>query len=98
HRHLHSFPTRRSSDLISPEACSLNTSTSSGKRICPSEGSSEAGRYPVGPIEPATKRDSPAAPRAISAALVLISSVSSARPHSPRDRKSTRLNSSHDQT
>ena len=29
---------------IRPAACSANTSTSSPKRICPSEGSSEAGR------------------------------------------------------
>ena len=34
----------------------------------PSVGSSEAGRKPVGPIEPATKRSSPTALRAISAA------------------------------
>ena len=37
--------------------------------MSPSVGSSEAGRKPVGPIEPATKRSSPAALRAISAAL-----------------------------
>ena len=39
----------------------------------PRVGSSEAGRWPVGPIEPATKRSGPAALRAISAALTLIS-------------------------
>ena len=39
------------------------------ERILPSVGSSRAGRCPVGPIEPATKRSSPAALRAISAAL-----------------------------
>ena len=54
-------------------ACSAKTSTSSRKRILPSVGSSEAGRWPVGPIEPATKRSSPTAVRAISAALRLIS-------------------------
>ena len=48
----------------------------------PRVGSSDAGRCPVGPIEPATKRSSPTALRAISAALRLISSVWSARPHS----------------
>ena len=65
-----------------PWACSAKTATSSRKRILPSDGSSEAGRKPVGPIEPATKRCSPTAARAISAARRLISSVCSARPHS----------------
>ena len=65
-----------------PWACSAKTSTSSRKRIWPSVGSSEAGRKPVGPIEPATKRSSPTALRAISAARRLISSVCSPRPHS----------------
>ena len=46
---------------IRPCACSVNTSTSSRKVILPSVGSSLAGRWPVGPIEPATKRSSPAA-------------------------------------
>ena len=50
----------------SPWDCSRKTSTSSRKRICPSAGSSDAGRKPVGPIEPATKRSSPTALRAIS--------------------------------
>ena len=50
--------------------------------MLPSVGSSEAGRKPVGPIEPATKRSSPTALRAISAAWRLISSVCSPRPHS----------------
>ncbi len=58
---------------ISPRACSAKTSRSSRKPICPSVGSSDAGRWPVGPIEPATKRCSPIAARAISAALRLIS-------------------------
>ena len=58
-----------------PCACSVKTVTSSRKVILPSVGSSEAGRWPVGPIEPATKRSSPTALRAISAALRLISSV-----------------------
>ena len=70
-----------------PWACSVKTSTSSWKRICPSDGSSEAGRKPVGPIEPATKRSSPAALRAICAAFVLISSVCSPRPHSSSFRR-----------
>ena len=50
--------------------------------MSPRVGSVEAGRKPVGPIEPATKRSSPAALRAISAALMLISSVCSPSPHS----------------
>ena len=57
----------------SPLACSVKTSTSLAKLMSPRVGSSLAGRKPVGPIEPATKRSSPAALRAISAALVLIS-------------------------
>ena len=65
-----------------PWDCSRKTSTSSRKRIWPSDGSSEAGRKPVGPIEPATKRFSPTALRAISAARRLISSVWASRPHS----------------
>ncbi len=65
-----------------PRACSVNTSTSWRNVIWPSVGSSEAGRWPVGPIEPATKRSSPTASRAISAARRLISSVCSPRPHS----------------
>ena len=65
-----------------PWACSANTATSSRKRIWPRLGSSEAGRKPVGPIEPATKRSSPTALRAISAARRLISSVCSPMPHS----------------
>ena len=65
-----------------PRACSVKISMSSRKVIRPSVGSSLAGRCPVGPIEPATKRCSPAAARAISAALRLISSVCSESPHS----------------
>ncbi len=65
-----------------PRACSAKTSASLPKEMSPRVGSVEAGRNPVGPIEPATKRSSPAARRAISAALVLISSVCSPRPHS----------------
>ena len=67
---------------IRPCACWVNTSTSSRKVILPSVGSSLAGRWPVGPMEPATKRSSPAAFRAIWAAFVLISSVCSPSPHS----------------
>ena len=66
----------------SPLACSMNTSTRRPKEISPRVGSSEAGRKPVGPIEPATKRSGPAASRAISAALRLISGVCSPSPHS----------------
>ena len=65
-----------------PRACSAKTSTSRPKEISPSVGSVEEGRNPVGPIEPATKRSSPAALRAISAAFLLISSVCSPSPHS----------------
>ena len=50
--------------------------------MSPRVGSSDAGRKPVGPIEPATKRSSPAALRAISAAPRLTSSVCSPSPHS----------------
>ena len=70
-----------------PRACSSKTSTRSRKRIEPSVGSSEAGRKPVGPIEPATKCSSPTALRAISAARRLISSVCSPRPHSSSLRR-----------
>ncbi len=49
-----SMISRSAPPSISPAACSEKTSTSSPKRICPSEGSSDAGRNPVGPIEPAT--------------------------------------------
>ncbi len=66
-----------------PWACSEKTSISSPNVIWPSVGSSDAGRKPVGPIDPATKLCSPAALRAIWAALRLISCVWSARPHSP---------------
>ena len=58
-----------------PVACSVKTVCSSGKVIWPSVGSSEAGRKPVGPMAPATRRCSPAALRAICAALRLISCV-----------------------
>ncbi len=75
--------TRSTPPSSRPCACSVNVSTSSRKLIWPRVGSSEAGRWPVGPIEPATKRCSPTALRAISAARRLISSVWSPRPHSP---------------
>ena len=66
-----------------PAACSVKTSTSSPNVILPSVGSSLAGRWPVGPIEPATKRVlAGRSLRAISAALRLISSVCSPSPHS----------------
>ncbi len=70
-----SMISRSAPPSIRPAACSSKTSASSRKRIWPRVGSSEAGRNPVGPIEPATKRSSPAALRAISAAFVLISTV-----------------------
>ena len=44
-----------------PCACSVKTSTSFRKEMSPRVGSSLAGRKPVGPIEPATKRSGPAA-------------------------------------
>jgi hypothetical protein len=47
-------------------ACSRRPRRGRGSGSCPSVGSSEAGRKPVGPIEPATKRSSPTALRAIS--------------------------------
>ena len=71
----------------SPSDCSLKIATSSRKRICPRLGSSDAGRNPVGPIEPATKLCSPTALRAICAALTLISRVYSASPHSSSLRR-----------
>ena len=52
-----------------PVACSAKTSTSLPKEMSPRVGSVDAGRNPVGPIEPATKRSSPAALRAISRRL-----------------------------
>ncbi len=82
-----SMMSRSTPPSSSPWACSRKTSTSSRKRTWPSEGSSEAGRKPVGPMEPATKRCSPTALRAICAAFVLISIVWSARPHSSSFRR-----------
>ena len=73
---------RSAPPCTSPRACSSNTVTSSRKVILPRVGSSDAGRWPVGPIEPATKWSSPTALRAISAERWLISSVCSPRPHS----------------
>ena len=70
-----------------PRACSSKTSTSLRKEMSPSVGSSDDGRKPVGPIEPATNRSGPAALRAISAAPRLISSVCSPRPHSSSFRR-----------
>ena len=82
-----SMMTRSAPPVIRPPACSANTSTSSANVILPSVGSSLAGRNPVGPIAPATKRLSPAALRAISAARRLISTVCSSRPHSASFRR-----------
>ena len=82
-----SMISRSAPPSIRPCACSVNTSTSSRKVILPSVGSSLAGRWPVGPIEPATKRSSPAALRAISRGLRLISSVCSPSPHSSSFRR-----------
>ncbi len=73
---------RSAPPLTRPVACSVKTSARRPKEMSPRVGSVEAGRKPVGPIEPATKRSGPAALRAISAALVLISIVCSPRPHS----------------
>ena len=82
-----SMMSRSAPPSIRPWACSVKTSTSSRKVILPSVGSSLAGRCPVGPIEPATKRSSPAAARAISAALRLTSGVCSPSPHSSSLRR-----------
>ncbi len=82
-----SMISRSAPPSIRPVACSVKTSTSFANEMSPSVGSSLAGRKPVGPIEPATKRSSPAALRAISAAFVLISRVRSARPHSSSLRR-----------
>ena len=70
-----SMISRSTPPASSARDCSSNTSTSCGNWIWPSVGSSLAGRNPVGPIEPATNRFSPAALRAISAAFWLISTV-----------------------
>ena len=77
-----SITIRSAPPSTSPRACSAKTSTSLPKPMSPSVGSVEAGRNPVGPIDPATNRCGPAASRAISAAFVLISSVCSPNPHS----------------
>ena len=77
-----SMITRSTPPASSPCVCSANTSTSSGNVILPSVGSSLAGKKPVGPMAPATNRCSPAALRAICAALRLISCVWSSSPHS----------------
>src|SRR5439155_1953738 len=67
HRDLHSFPTRRSSDLCPPPRCSRAT--------------------PTPPTPTSTPRW-----RATSAAAA---PTNGSAPRSSRDRKSTRLNSSH---
>ncbi len=77
-----SMISRSAPPSIRAPACSSKTSTSLPKLMSPSVGSSDAGRKPVGPIDPATKRSSPAALRAISAAFRLISSTCSPSPHS----------------
>ena len=82
-----SISSRSTPPSSSPRACSSKIVTSSRKLIAPSVGSSEEGSWPVGPIEPATKRSSPTAARAISPARRLISSVCSARPHSSSFRR-----------
>ncbi len=71
----------------SAPACSAKTSVSAAGVIAPSVGSSEAGSRPVGPMQPATKRSSPAASRARRAAATLISRVWSSRPHSASLRR-----------
>ena len=82
-----SMITRSTPPSTSAWACSVKTSTSSRKLMAPSVGSSEAGSWPVGPMEPATNRCSPAALRASCAALVLISRVCSPSPHSSSFRR-----------
>ena len=71
----------------SAAACSANTSVSARGEMAPSVGSSEAGSIPVGPMQPATKRCSPAASRASRAAVRLISCVRSSSPHSASFRR-----------
>ncbi len=77
-----SMITRSAPPSTNAPACSSKTSARRAKLMSPSVGSSLAGRNPVGPIDPATKRLGPAASRAISADLRLISTVCSPRPHS----------------
>ena len=71
----------------SAPACSAKTSASAAGETAPSVGSADAGSSPVGPMQPATKRSSPAASRARRAAARLISRVRSSRPHSPSFRR-----------
>ncbi len=71
----------------SAPACSAKTSASAAGETAPSVGSAEAGSSPVGPMQPATKRSSPAASRARRAAATLISCVRSSRPHSASFRR-----------
>src|SRR5690606_40897295 len=82
HRVLHSFPTRRSSDLacstVSPVVFLMSSFVGPSSITLP---------------HPTASRSSEAAPSAQS--VVLISRQSFARARDCRDRKSTRLNSSH---
>src|SRR5206468_12529360 len=77
HRDLHSFPTRRSSDLLAVERLSL-------ARV-------DSPRARRGPV--ARRRAAPRSERAASRRRPR----RRLRPRALRDRKSTRLNSSHDQ-
>src|SRR5206468_4742586 len=88
---LSSFPTRRSSDLDSGFACSLShglldTITGSKPRACPQQ-------YPKDPRRPRWRAWSD------SADGLAVFGLASRIQHDfrSRDRKSTRLNSSHDQ-
>src|SRR5207245_11266479 len=86
HHHLHSFPTRRSSDLM-PElfpAVTVPPSRNAGRR----RASASADVSARGCSSRATTTDSPFTPTTVIGTI-----CSSNRPAS--DRKSTRLNSSH---
>src|SRR5690606_41035033 len=81
-RSLHSFPTRRSSDLCAPSASPQPDQTMTGATLLhPLRGSAP---------ECAPRRDFPGCARPVSPG-----NFSTVKNHAFRDRKSTRLNSSH---
>src|SRR5206468_12813150 len=81
HRHLHSFPTRRSSDLVT-----------TGRTH---NASAEMGREKSGKNDVASPAPGDAA--RISPSLLNSAAIPPQAETASRDRKSTRLNSSHDQ-
>src|SRR5207253_9142951 len=89
HRHLHSFPTRRSSDLWSPRgpesngAVRLQSEEERSRPRCAGDLSREGGKRAV----------TRALPR--EAVIEHQYIIGSTLPFSNQDRKSTRLNSSH---